>query len=134
MAETTFSRLNMRYGLIRHADGANLLISSMEAKEMERPHLTLSAETLGENNYIRVFGEKIPIFSPGITGYKGEAIFAVFASDYETADILAREAEITYEEVNKEEGEETAKTRKDEYSYGNILAFSEKENDDDKNR
>lgn len=121
----------MRYGLIRHADGANLLISSMEAKEMERPHLTLSAETLGENNYIRVFGEKIPIFSPGITGYKGEAIFAVFASDYETADILAREAEITYEEVNKEEGEETAKTRKDEYSYGNILAFSEKENDDD---
>lgn len=131
MAETTFSRLNMRYGLIYHASDANMAVTDMDSDEADKSRFVLSAETLGDGNYIRIFGEKIPLFSPSVTSYKGEAVFAVFSSDYETSAIARRDAKINFQKL--EEGDKVESVpKRDEYSFGNMLLFQEEEENEGK--
>ena len=106
MAERkNFSRYNMRCGILVRASEGGLDLKEIRKPETDSRYLFLTAEDLLGANSIRIGESRIPLMASGKTAFPGDIIMAIFAPDYESAEIMKREISIETEKTDKRDGE-----------------------------
>lgn len=148
MAEKkNLSRINMRFGIILTLPESKKIIRNINIPELDSKYTVIKAEDIPGENSIEIFGTKIPILASEELHYKGEAILAIFGTDYESVEILRRQIRVELgdseekpsassdEETVSEEGTDNPDTEKEqaddniekltshEYGWGNIEEF-----------
>ena len=106
MAERkNFSRYNMRCGILVRASEGGLDLKEIRKPETDSRYLFLTADDLLGANSIRIGESRIPLMASGKTAFPGDIIMAIFAPDYESAEIMKREISIETEKTDKRDGE-----------------------------
>lgn len=93
------SRLNMLYGRIIEAPEA-MKIKGIIYPDSDIPSITLDASSI-KNNRFDINGTEISLFAEDEALFKGQFIAAVFSSDYENAELIARDVKIDGEKPNR---------------------------------
>lgn len=98
-----FSRYNMRCGVILHAAKGGVRISKIDAPEMDPRFLMLAGSDIPGDNTLTLFSNARPIIADGDIAYPGQAVLALFASDYESALLMSKEIKIETEPIESKE-------------------------------
>lgn len=118
MAERkNFSRYNMRCGILIRAEEEALHVKEIKKPETDSRYLFLTASDLPGSNTIHILDRPFPLMASERSAFPGEIIMALFAPDYESAEIMRRELKIETEKA--ENAEETAELPSAlEYGWG----------------
>lgn len=132
MAERkNFSRYNMRCGILIRAEEGAMRIGEIKKPETDSRYLFLTADDFSDRCSIPVGDSVYPLMAKGRTAFPGDIVLALFAPDYESAELMRRDLSIEYvkEENPEEEKQETPPDL--EYGWGE---FSPQEDDEKKYR
>ena len=118
MAERkNFSRYNMRCGILIRAEEEALHVKEIKKPETDSRYLFLTASDLPGSNTIHILDRPFPLMASERSAFSGEIIMALFAPDYESAEIMRRELKIETEKA--ENAEETVELPSAlEYGWG----------------
>ena len=84
----------MRCGVILHAAKGGVRISKIDAPEMDPRFLMLAGSDIPGDNTLTLFSNARPIIADGDIAYPGQAVLALFASDYESALLMSKEIKV----------------------------------------
>ncbi|HHU88534.1 MAG TPA: hypothetical protein GXZ38_04145, partial [Spirochaetales bacterium] len=97
MAEKEKTDSQVLYGVIVRATIERGSILATTLPPLKEGYYSLDAKDLGNNNFISIGTNQIPLFAPGEVSYKGEPILALFGLDKETLIIKAGEIEFDFQ-------------------------------------
>ncbi|MBO8436831.1 MAG: molybdopterin-dependent oxidoreductase [Spirochaetes bacterium] len=123
-----FSRYNMRCGILLHAKEGKTRISDLKLPELDSRYLVLTGSDLPGTNSISFMGRSMPLIAKETISYKDQIVLALFAPDYESAELMMREIQLSTEPL-KEQPEAVTLPDSLEYSWGEM-----EENKEDKYR
>ena len=114
-----FSRYNMRCGILLHAKKGNERISELKLPNLDSRYLVITGRDLPGNNTIQFFGRSMPLIAKETISFPEQVILALFAPDYESAELMMREIGLTTEALG-EEAEEQDLPDTLEYGWGEM--------------
>lgn len=118
MAERkTFSRYNMRCGMVLRATEGNRRLEGFNLPELDSRFLVLTAKDIPGENLIRVMGAEIPLLADDYIAYPGQPLLVLFGPDYETT-------ELAIEKINVITSPAPEVTEEDDASVPDPLFFS----------
>ena len=109
-----FSRYNMRCGILMHAAEGGVRISDLKLPDLDSRYLVLTGNDIPGTNTISFLGRSMPIIAKETLSYPGQIILALFAPDYESAELVMREISVTTEPL----GETAEPQLPDSLEYG----------------
>lgn len=119
MAERkTFSRYNMRCGIVLRAPEGKLKIDGFDLPEIDPRFLILTAKDIPGENVISVMGTNIPLLADTYIAYKGQPLVALFGPDYESTELLLEKIKIRTSPMDLGVTEETAPPSPLFFSWG----------------
>ena len=102
MAERkNFSRYNMRCGILIRASEGGLRVKEIRKPDTDSRYLFITAGDLVGAHSIAINGSHIPLMAADRTAFAGDILMAVFAPDYESAEIMRREISIDTEKTDE---------------------------------
>lgn len=122
----TFSRYNMRCGLVLRAKEAGVRITGFTIPDYDQRFLVLTGKDIHENS-ISFFGETMPLLALDTIDYAGQPILALFGPDYEAVELLLEKIVVNtapLEDKSKKEGDESKENAKPDKSTVPSLEFS----------
>ena len=96
-----FSRYNMRCGILLHAKEGSVRISELKTPDLDPRYLLLTGSDLPGSNSIEFFGRTMPLIAKESVAYPDQIILALFAPDYESAELMMREISVTTEPLKE---------------------------------
>ena len=89
-----FSRYNMRCGILMHAEEGARRISDLKLPDLDARYLVLTGSDLPGTNSISFLGRTMPLIAKETISYPDQIVLALFAPDYESAELMMREVRL----------------------------------------
>ncbi len=99
----TFSRYNMRCGLVLKAEKAGVRLTSFNIPQLDQRFLVLTGKDIVVNNSITMLGGRIPLLAVDKIDYIGQPLLALFGPDYESVELIMEKIEVNTEPFSEEE-------------------------------
>lgn len=107
MAERkTFSRYNMRCGIVLRAQEGNQRLDGFELPELDSRFLLLRAQDIPGENALYVMGTKIPLLADNFIAYKGQPLLVLFGPDYESTELMLEKIKVITSPMTIDLGED----------------------------
>ena len=97
-----------------HAAEGGVRISDLKLPDLDSRYLVLTGNDIPGTNTISFLGRSMPIIAKETLSYPGQIILALFAPDYESAELVMREISVTTEPL----GETAEPQLPDSLEYG----------------
>ena len=119
------SRLMTRSGVLVTGKAPGERITGATLPELEPGCWIMGPDDIPGKRTIGIAGREMPLFADPVIDYEGMPVRAVFAANYEMAELLARDIKIETEKFEPEEEEEDDTPRSLEYGWGSMEEFRE---------
>ncbi len=119
-----FSRYNMRCGILLHAEKGMARISELRLPDLDSRYLAITGSDLPAGNSFSFMGRTMPIIAKETISYPGQIVLALFAPDYESAELMMRQVHLSTEDIAQEEFDAELPDSL-EYSWGEMDDNSE---------
>ena len=96
-----FSRYNMRCGILMHAEEGARRISDLKLPDLDARYLVLTGSDLPGTNSISFLGRTMPLIAKETISYPDQIVLALFAPDYESAELMMREVRLETEPLSE---------------------------------
>lgn len=104
MAERkTFSRFNMRCGMVLRAKEGNQKLEGFDIPELDPRFTLFTANDIPGENAIYIFGKKIPLLASSFIAYKGQPLLVLFGPDYESTELALERIKVITSPCNESE-------------------------------
>lgn len=97
-----FLRYNTRYGIILTSNCAGVKLKGFDLPEFDSNYFVLSSKEIPGKNKIRFGNKEIPLLASDYVSYVGQPILALFAPDYEKAELALEKIKPIYENVEQQ--------------------------------
>ena len=114
-----FSRYNMRCGILMHAEEGARRISDLKLPDLDARYLVLTGSDLPGTNSISFLGRTMPLIAKETISYPDQIVLALFAPDYESAELMMREVRLETEPLS-EPAEPASLPDSLEYGWGEM--------------
>ena len=84
-----------------HAAEGGVRISDLKLPDLDSRYLVLTGNDIPGTNTISFLGRSMPIIAKETLSYPGQIILALFAPDYESAELVMREISVTTEPLGE---------------------------------
>ncbi|MBQ0070277.1 MAG: hypothetical protein KBS81_00220, partial [Spirochaetales bacterium] len=107
MAERkTFSRYNMRCGMVLYAQEGNLKLDGFELPELDSRFFVLTAKDIPGENAVRIMGAEVPLLADEYIDYAGQPLLVLFGPDYETTELALEKIKVKAHQEKRESDDE----------------------------
>lgn len=98
----TFSRYNMRCGLVLKAKEAGVKLLGFDIPQLDQRFTVITAKDLENSNQISFFGGSMPLLAKDKIEYVGQPLLALFGPDSESVELVMEKITVKTEALEKD--------------------------------
>ncbi len=109
----------MRCGILLHAEKGNERIADLKLPELDARYIVLTGSDIPGSNTIQFLGRSMPLIAKETISFPQQIVLALFAPDYESAELMMREINLQTESLGDTPEEQTLPDSL-EYGWGEM--------------